>query len=269
METILIVLDPAQLENPDLDIRYELPDKVEQYTNHELCDDGYDYLEDDKMGIWLTTKSAKEDYVKVIEVFEKNMVCGNDLTGTAKVYISDKEAAPLEECTLVYDGQEQIPDATERVKKRAKKVGTIIMKVAELLTNDDKAVIDALKIKLAELEDTEQQWNCFNKTLKDNQYIIECDEDMEFAEFLELLLENTLVKSKTIPVDKSKLDADDELYEWCEALDEQWKDAGLCMAIYELEDGKEAVFPCNTEKLEEISEWAKEICISIVAVAEY
>ena len=104
METILVVLDSKKLENPDLDIRYELPDQLEQYTNKEICDNGYDYLANSELGIWLTTKSAKEDYGKVIQFMKQHRVCGNDLSVSAKVYISTKEAAPVEECTLVYDG---------------------------------------------------------------------------------------------------------------------------------------------------------------------
>lgn len=145
METILIVLNSEKLENPDLDIRYELPDKLEQYTHNELSDNGYDHLTDTELGIWLETKSAKEDYGKVIAFFERHMVCGNDLAGTAKVYISTEDAAPLEECTLVYDGEEKIPDEAIRAANRAQKVGKIILKIAQLITKEDKVVTDALK----------------------------------------------------------------------------------------------------------------------------
>lgn len=107
METILVVLDSKKLDNPDLDIRYELPDKVEEYTNKEICDNGYDYLTNTELGIWLATESAEENYKKVLDYMGENMICGNNLAQTAKIYISDKEAASLEECTLVYDGEEK------------------------------------------------------------------------------------------------------------------------------------------------------------------
>lgn len=42
MQTILIVLNSEKLENPDLDIRYNLPDKLERYTHNEISDNGYD-----------------------------------------------------------------------------------------------------------------------------------------------------------------------------------------------------------------------------------
>lgn len=114
MQTNLIVIDSKKLENPDLDIRYDLPDKLENYTNNEIYDNGYDYLTNTELGIWLGTKSAKESYGKVVEFIKQHMVCGNDLSATAKVYISEKEAAVLEECVLVYDGEAIFTDEAQQ-----------------------------------------------------------------------------------------------------------------------------------------------------------
>ena len=30
MQTIVIVLNPGKLENPDLDLRYQIPDRIEE-----------------------------------------------------------------------------------------------------------------------------------------------------------------------------------------------------------------------------------------------
>ncbi|HEX7643311.1 MAG TPA: hypothetical protein VF472_13985 [Burkholderiaceae bacterium] len=44
MTSIKIVLDPARLNNPDLDIRYKLPeDIIRSFGDCSLIDDGYDY----------------------------------------------------------------------------------------------------------------------------------------------------------------------------------------------------------------------------------
>ncbi len=110
METILIILDSKKLENPDLDIVYALPDKLEEYTHNEIYDNGYDYLTNTEIGIWLATKSAKAGYNKVIEFLENHMVCGNNLLQTAKIYLSSNESAELEECTLIYEGKENMSD---------------------------------------------------------------------------------------------------------------------------------------------------------------
>lgn len=269
MQTILIVLDSEKLENPDLDIRYDLPDKLEHYTHNEISDNGYDYLANTELGIWLETQSAKENYGKVVEFFEQHLVCGNDLLGTAKVYISEKEAAPLEECILVYDGEVMISDEVVRVTNRVKKAGKIISKIASLIANDATDVMRQLETELCDLQDIEEQWECFTSTLKKFKYIYECDEDIELSGFLEFLKEAVLIKANDLQVKENKFDADSDLYEWCEVLDELWTDVGYCMAIYEMENGNTVVFPCSEKKLEEISELAKEICINVMAVAEY
>ena len=268
MQTILIVLNSEKLENPDLDIRYELPDKLERYTNNEIYDNGYDHLTDTELGIWLETQSAKENYGKVVDFFDEHMVCGNDLLGTAKIYISEKEAAPLEECTLVYDGEVMISDEEVRAANRGKKIDKIISRITGLITDDNMDVVGQLKTELCELQDIEEKWECFTSELKKNKYIYECDEDAELNEFLGFLQEAVSIKVNALSVKENMFDADNDLYEWCEVLDALWADDGYCMAIYEMENGNDVVFPCCEEKLEEISELAKEICINVMAVAE-
>ena len=55
MQTIVIVLNAAKMTNPDLDIRYALPDRIQEFTNNEIQDNGYDYLSDIELGLWLET----------------------------------------------------------------------------------------------------------------------------------------------------------------------------------------------------------------------
>ena len=38
MQTIIIVLDPKKMENPDLDIRYLLPERIEEITEGMVRD---------------------------------------------------------------------------------------------------------------------------------------------------------------------------------------------------------------------------------------
>ncbi len=106
METIVVVLNSRIMENPDLDIRYALPELLEAYTQGELCDDGCDYITNEELGIWLSAKSAKDSYQKVLAFLEEHLIYGNHLIETAKVYISDKASADLSDCTLIYDGCE-------------------------------------------------------------------------------------------------------------------------------------------------------------------
>lgn len=102
METIIIKLDARKMKNPDLDIRYLLPDAIEKYTDNKVCDNGYDYISDNELGIWLETKDAKGSLGLILKLLKEETFCENDLSGTAEIYISSDEAAELEKCEKVY-----------------------------------------------------------------------------------------------------------------------------------------------------------------------
>lgn len=53
MQTIIIELNSELLDNPSLDIIYQLPVYVEKATDNKIYDNGYDYLDDKRIGIWL------------------------------------------------------------------------------------------------------------------------------------------------------------------------------------------------------------------------
>lgn len=44
-ETIVIVLDPGKLENPDLDLRYDVSARIEAVTDGAVRNGGYDYID--------------------------------------------------------------------------------------------------------------------------------------------------------------------------------------------------------------------------------
>ena len=56
MPTVAIQLDPSRLTNPDLDIRYVLPDQLEEDSASAVSDDGYDYgRTSDRLTLFLRT----------------------------------------------------------------------------------------------------------------------------------------------------------------------------------------------------------------------
>ncbi|MCR5118882.1 MAG: hypothetical protein K6B44_04600 [Lachnospiraceae bacterium] len=104
MQTILITLDSTQMDNPDLDIRYLLPDRIDEYTEGAVRDNGYDYLDNDVMAIWLETEDAAGNVEKVISLIESEEILDNNLTKAAVIYISEEDSAELEQCRKVYPG---------------------------------------------------------------------------------------------------------------------------------------------------------------------
>ena len=102
MQTIIIVLDSEKMTNPDLDIRYVLPDRIEEYTNQLVKDNGYDYLENDELALWLETEDAAKDADKIVALLNAETILENDLTLAADIYISEEANAELEQCRKVY-----------------------------------------------------------------------------------------------------------------------------------------------------------------------
>lgn len=79
-----------------------LLDRIDEYTEGAVRDNGYDYLDNDVMAIWLETEDAAENVEKVISLIESEEILENDLRKAAVVYISEEDSADLEQCKKVY-----------------------------------------------------------------------------------------------------------------------------------------------------------------------
>jgi len=97
MQTIIIELNSELLDNPSLDIIYQLPVYVEEATDNKIYDNGYDYLDDKRIGIWLACDNAKEDVKTVVNILKTQEFSDNDLSKTAKVYWSTEDCAELDD----------------------------------------------------------------------------------------------------------------------------------------------------------------------------
>ncbi|MDE6232152.1 MAG: hypothetical protein K2M60_02215 [Lachnospiraceae bacterium] len=108
MQTIIIILNPAKLENPDLDLRYCIPDRIEEVSNGTIQDNGYDYIDTEEgqpgplMGIWLKTESASENWSIIKKLFQVEKFKENDLSLSAEILISENDTEDIENCTLVF-----------------------------------------------------------------------------------------------------------------------------------------------------------------------
>ena len=108
MQTIVIVLNPGELRNPDLDLRYRISVRIAELTSGNIQDNGYDYIDTEEgmpgplLGIWLKTEDAGKDWSVVLNILQKEKFLENDLSLSAKIYVSEKEAEDVENCTLVY-----------------------------------------------------------------------------------------------------------------------------------------------------------------------
>ena len=108
MQTIIILLNPGKLDNPDLDLRYRIPDRIEKISHGAVCDNGYDYIDAQEgqsgplLGIWLETESAAENWPVIVDLFRRERFLGNDLSCSAELYISASETAEIADCRMVF-----------------------------------------------------------------------------------------------------------------------------------------------------------------------
>lgn len=91
MGHIAIRLNPGLLVNPDLDLRYRIPDLIEETTAGATEDNGYDYAgeDDDTLIVFLRCDSPDREVQTVIEALRKQEICGNWLLDSAVIGISE------------------------------------------------------------------------------------------------------------------------------------------------------------------------------------
>jgi hypothetical protein len=90
MYSIVIKLDPHRLANPNLDLRYVLPDFLEKRSGGLVHDDGYDYGEKTAaMFVYLTTEHLTEALPIIIDVVENGEVMGNRLKDAVIVAVGE------------------------------------------------------------------------------------------------------------------------------------------------------------------------------------
>ena len=102
MQTIIIILDSTKMNNPDLDICYSLPDRIESFTNGRVRDNGYDYISGTEIGIWLETEDAEANVEDILELMKSETILDNDLSKVADVYISTEESADIENSKKIF-----------------------------------------------------------------------------------------------------------------------------------------------------------------------
>ena len=92
------------MENPDLDIRYTMPDRIEEWSEGAVTDDGYDYVDEDGhiLAVWLETEDAEAWWPKIVELLKEEQFEGNDLSKSAQVLIADEAGAEIDQCRLVW-----------------------------------------------------------------------------------------------------------------------------------------------------------------------
>lgn len=111
MQTIIVLLNPGKLENPDMDLCYCVPDRIEEASGSLIQSSGYDFIDTEEgrpgplMGIWLKAERADEGWPVIAQLFQRETFMGNNLSLSAEIYISENDTDTLENCSLVFPGE--------------------------------------------------------------------------------------------------------------------------------------------------------------------
>ena len=81
MPTITLLLDPGQLENPDLDLRYAIPELLSDRSNGLIRDGGYDYETDQVLALYLQVDDATAATEFIEMVLREVVILDNHLAG--------------------------------------------------------------------------------------------------------------------------------------------------------------------------------------------
>jgi hypothetical protein len=89
MQTIMLRLNPEKLANPDLDIRYVLPDLLVEKSNSLIIDNGYDYEDfgNRAMLLYLQTNNLEKALVCINDLITNTKVLDNDLSDAVEIIL--------------------------------------------------------------------------------------------------------------------------------------------------------------------------------------
>ncbi len=92
MAQIRFDLDPAKVANPDLDIRYLLPDRLAAIPKSTMTDSGYDYSEDEPpvLMVFVNSEDPDADVELAVRFLATNTLLENNILDAATILSSDK-----------------------------------------------------------------------------------------------------------------------------------------------------------------------------------
>lgn len=102
MQTIIVTLDIKKLDKIDFALHDCIVERASEVSDGKVADGENGYFSPTGVGVWLAAESAKEGAQLLINLFQTEKFCGNDLTAAAEIFISEQERALLFDCTKVY-----------------------------------------------------------------------------------------------------------------------------------------------------------------------
>ncbi|MCL2467438.1 MAG: hypothetical protein FWF02_13875 [Micrococcales bacterium] len=109
MGGIALKLVPGALDNPDLDLRYVVPDRIAELTHGRVTDNGYDYLDDadNSMVLFMVAERPVVEVATVLEILRIELFSENNLyeAGVVVLVCEDEDPAAAFDQFVVHPAQ--------------------------------------------------------------------------------------------------------------------------------------------------------------------
>ncbi|MDP9942631.1 hypothetical protein [Ectopseudomonas alcaliphila] len=95
MKNLVLTLDPEKLQNPDLDLRYVIPDLLSTRSDGNIKDNGYDYEDQESqspplLAIFLIAIDFPAALKSINQLMMGEEVLGNNLSSVATLYLEEE-----------------------------------------------------------------------------------------------------------------------------------------------------------------------------------
>jgi hypothetical protein len=115
MQSLVIRIDPKPLTNADLDLRYEIPDRLSHASEKKIKDAGYGFEPGtDAMHIYLAAEDANAAVPLIIQLLEGNTLDEPGLLKAVLVGVSEFSASESSSYRAVYPPGRS--EAIERIR---------------------------------------------------------------------------------------------------------------------------------------------------------
>lgn len=94
MALVALILDPGRLTNPDLDLRYEVPQRISDASSGLLVSVGYGYDSQDRIHVYLETEDLPNSLELIRGFLQTTRLLDNDLSDV-QVAIREAASGPL------------------------------------------------------------------------------------------------------------------------------------------------------------------------------
>ena len=165
----------------------------------------------------------------------------------------------------------------EQLYKSNKK--EILLEILKCIVNEDKSILEEIErctknpltyyeIHKSRYEDRgiekddeidKIQWIGMIDCLLENNYVVELDFKCEKEDFISLFKETKGFRKNGLFINSSLLNSEEYITEWCKALDEEWKDKGLCIIALDINSDSYIIFVGELKILYTLGDLAQKI----------